>query len=278
MNTSERKKTIRYIVTFSFLVIMLAFIGPLLGGSPSSPGLGFIIWGTAPLLVGVLMRSVTRDWSDLGLGPALRKKALGYLISILAFPVAMVFTVLVGAMISVSSISGFSMVSYLKTVLSALAVFFIFALFEEFGWRGYLVPKLASIGINGYLASVIVGVIWASWHLPFIRELTWLYSSEDLLTFIPRFFLAMFAFSILYNEIRIITGTFWPAVLMHCIGNSFGHPLAEYVTIATGKVYLGSVGDGLFTIAFIGLLGIALNRWRMRRERSRAMARQLTTS
>jgi cytochrome bd-type quinol oxidase subunit 1 len=124
---------------------------------------------------------------------------------------------------------------------------------------------LASLGINSYIAAALVAVVWASWHLPYFRELSWVYTSEDLITFIPRFYLISFALSIVYGEIRSITATFWPAVLMHCVGNSFGHPLvAEYVTFATGKAYLGSVGNGLFVIAFFVLLGVAINRWRSR--------------
>ncbi|MBZ0285776.1 MAG: hypothetical protein K8L97_33915, partial [Anaerolineae bacterium] len=74
---------------------------------------------------------------------------------------------------------------------------------------------------------------------------------------------ACIAFSPVFGEIRIITGTFWTAVLMHAAGNAFGHPLAaEYVEIATGKEYLGSVGNGLFAIAFMFLIGGAINRWR----------------
>lgn len=265
MSNFERNKTIRYIVIFSVLVSVVAFISPLLGGSPSSFGPGFILWGTAPLLLAVLMRIVTRDWSDAGLKPAIREKALWYIISILAFPVMTVLTFFIGEMVSVSAFSGFSLAQYLKTFLPSLAMFFIFAIFEEFGWRGYLVPKLASIGINSYLASAIVAIVWATWHLPYIRDLTWVYSSEDLITFIPRFYLAMFAFALLYNEIRLITGSVWPAVLMHCITNSFGHPLAaDFLTIAPGKDYLVSA-TGLFMIAFAGLLGIASNRWRMRK-------------
>lgn len=37
---------------------------------------------------------------------------------------------------------------------------------EEIGWRGYLLPRLSSsLGLPA--ASLIVGVIWACWHLPF---------------------------------------------------------------------------------------------------------------
>lgn len=262
MKEAERKKTVRSIVLFSLLVTVVAWLSPLLGGSPSSPGLGFILWGTAPMLIALLLRAITRDWSAAGLQPVIRRNARWYLISIVAFPIMTVFTIMIGEVTGVSTFTGFALGPYLKTFLVALPIFLSFAVFEEFGWRGYLAPKLASIGINTYLASAIVALVWATWHMPYIRELTWAYSTEALSIFIPRYYLALFAFAILYHEIRLMTGTIWPAVLMHGITNAFGHPLtADFLTIAPGKDYLVSA-SGLLMIAFTGLLGIALNRWR----------------
>jgi membrane protease YdiL (CAAX protease family) len=37
---------------------------------------------------------------------------------------------------------------------------------EEIGWRGFALPRLAGrVGLPG--ASIILGIIWACWHLPF---------------------------------------------------------------------------------------------------------------
>jgi membrane protease YdiL (CAAX protease family) len=265
MTNPERKKTIRNLVVFSILVNVVAWLGLILGGDPTSPGLGFLIWGTAPILVSLLVRAVTRDWSDLGVRPGVKKNIRWYLVSLLAYPVVIALTLFIGDLISVSSFSKFSLDPFIQAVLPAIMIFFFFALFEEVGWRGYLAPKIYSIGINVYLAHALVAVVWASWHLPFVRELS-SYTTEGLATYIPRLYLGAFAFSIVYGEIRMITATFWPAVLMHWVGNAIANPLvAGFVLFTAGKEYLGSIGvDGLIMIAFFGLLGIAINRWRLR--------------
>jgi membrane protease YdiL (CAAX protease family) len=266
MNISKRKKTIVSVVAFSILVTAVAWLAPFLGGSPSSPGLGFILWGTAPMLVSLLMRLVNRDWSDLGFKPEIRQNILWYGISILAYPLIMLLALLIGTMLSVSSLAQFSIGDYMQIALTALPIFFIFAIFEELGWRGYLAPKLANLGINSYLAAALLALVWTGWHLPYIRELSWIYSSEEFLSFIPRYYLLLFAFSVLYGEIRKQTGSFWPAVLMHAVSNAFGHPLAaDYVRVADGKDYLGSVSTGLFIIVLTFLLGIAIQQWRMKK-------------
>jgi membrane protease YdiL (CAAX protease family) len=43
------------------------------------------------------------------------------------------------------------------------------ALGEELGWRGFALPRLQS-RIGPLSASLVIGVIWAAWHLPYYAD------------------------------------------------------------------------------------------------------------
>ena len=44
-------------------------------------------------------------------------------------------------------------------------VVFVLVVGEELGWRGYALPRLL-VGRSALAASLILGVLWAAWHLP----------------------------------------------------------------------------------------------------------------
>ena len=145
-------------------------------------------------------------------------------------------------------------------MLPLAVTFLIFAFFEEVGWRGYLAPRV--YGLNDrLLGHALVGVIWASWHLPYLREL-WAHTSEGLVTLLPRFVLGTFVFAVVYGEIRIRTGSVWPAVLMHWTGNTLANTLLSgfagegFVALVPGLEWLGSFGvEGILMIGLFGLAG-----------------------
>jgi membrane protease YdiL (CAAX protease family) len=55
--------------------------------------------------------------------------------------------------------------AYLLLMVSALVVT-LFTFGEEYGWRGYLLPRMLPLG--EIRASLLVGVIWGVWHLPLL--------------------------------------------------------------------------------------------------------------
>ena len=63
-------------------------------------------------------------------------------------------------------ISSFILVLFILTLVVAPIINFIPAFGEEYGWRGYLLPKLMLLGRKK--ALVISGIIWGLWHLPFV--------------------------------------------------------------------------------------------------------------
>ena len=260
MMQSSRKQTVRNIIIFAILVNGLAWLGSVLGGDPTAPGPGFLVWATAPIVSALVMKLLLRDKVSLGFKPAFKGNGRWYALSILAFPLAISIVLGLGLLLGASAISNFTVPAFVTAMIPLAVTFFIFAFFEEVGWRGYLAPKVYGLN-DGLLGHVLVGVIWASWHLPYLREL-WAHTSEGLVTLLPRIILGTIVFAVVYGEIRIRTGSVWPAVLMHWIGNTYANTLLtgsageEFVTFVLGKEWLGSFGvAGVLVIALFGLLG-----------------------
>jgi membrane protease YdiL (CAAX protease family) len=283
MRATEKKQAIRNIIIFAILVNGLAWLGPVLGGDPTAPGPGFLVWATAPIVSALVMRFLLRDKVSLGFKPKFRGNGRWYALSILAFPLAISIVLGLGLLLGASAISNFTVPAFVTAMIPLAVTFFIFAFFEEVGWRGYLAPKVYGLN-DGLLGHVLVGVIWASWHLPYLREL-WAHTSEGLVTLLPRIILGTIVFAVVYGEIRIRTGSVWPAVLMHWIGNTYANTLLtgsageEFVTFVLGKEWLGSFGvAGVLLIAIFGLLGSILYlKRRGQRETQPAMPAGQTT-
>ena len=263
MVTTNRKQSLRNIIIFFILVTALGWLGPVLGGDPSTPGPGFLVWATAPMVSALVMKFLLRDEVSLGFKPAFRGNGRWYALSILVYPVTITLVLALGLLLGASTISNFSAPAFVTALIPLAVTFFIFAFFEEVGWRGYLAPKVYCLN-DKLLGHVLVGVIWASWHFPYLREL-WAHTSEGLVMLLPRFILGTIVFAVVYGEIRIRTGSVWPAVLMHWIGNTFANTLLAgfagegFVSLVPGKEWLGSFGvEGVFVIVLFGLLGSVL--------------------
>ena len=102
------------------------------------------------------------------------------------------------------------------TLLLQIAVALPFMLSEEIGMRGYLQPRLMSLGRRR--ALLLVGLVWATWHMPLIF-LTPLLPVGNKLISLPLFYGAIVAGSFFYGYLRIYTGSVWPSTIAHGVHN-----------------------------------------------------------
>ncbi|MGF7049464.1 membrane protease YdiL (CAAX protease family) [Paenibacillus sp. DS2015] len=270
------KKTLRNIIVFSLIVLSCGWVGRLVdlkATTDASGSLGQLIWIVSPLLGMIIIRTFRGDgWRDLGIKPRFKKNIFLYLVSILFFPISTIIIVLIGHNLKLMDASILSPL-FLTVFAAALIPSFTKNIFEEFAWRGYLTPKLFSLGYNRLLIHIYVGVIWAAWHIPYLLILT--DTTEGMITFIPRVMIGLIVQSIVYGEIRLRTNSVWPAVIMHTIGNAFVDSLIlhKYLNIRTEFNYLVTPSpEGVLAILITAITGIWLYKMRKnKREQSSTM-------
>ena len=264
MGTHNNKRTIRNLIIFTILVLASGWLGrwiDALTGSSSSAGMGMLIWITAPLVISFLLRALAGDgWRDLGIKPAFKGNGVWYAISILVYPLCATLIVVIGLAAGVISFSASATGGMFVQAFTLLLVSQILTnIPEEFGFRGYLAPKMYGLPSNTFVAHVMVGLIWGLWHTPYLAAIT-PYTTESLTTLLPRFLLGTIVASIVYGEIRLLTNSVWPAVLMQTAGGAFigALMLDDLITISSRTWLFTPVLEGGLLIIFFTLIGVGI--------------------
>jgi membrane protease YdiL (CAAX protease family) len=175
----ERRDTVSAVrrhplITFFVLTYLLAWILwlPLVilrDTIPAPQGLVLALLGSAvPSLLGIVLTAIV-------LGRGSLRKLLGRLLIWRVDPrwylvVVLGPAALVGGIVAFNALLGGPAIRVKVPLLAAVITlaFHIFpgsALGEEIGWRGYALPRLQA-GRSALSASLILGVIWAFYHLP----------------------------------------------------------------------------------------------------------------
>ena len=157
-------------------------------------------------------------------------------------------------------ISGFSLLIFLVvtkenvhvepaySLLFYMVIFLFFSpLWEEIGWRGYLLPRMQAL-FNPIQASLIIGFIWGLWHLPIYLAIN-PYGNKTILFFLF-VFIGCFPISILqtwlYNSTK---GSLLLCVLFH-----------DAINAAAGYFYLNltnrEIRPFVISVAFFACVAI----------------------
>src|SRR5215216_2507629 len=213
---------------------------------------GFVlggVWSSTPTVATLIMLLVvTRDgyskegWKSLGL------HRLGLNVWWIAFGAILLITVAASAVVWATPLASFIMPEsgILNVVINFVISFAIaaltFSLAEEIGMRGYLQPRLMSLGRTR--ALLVVGLVWATWHMPLYYFVAKLFPVGNVLFFLPLFYGTIVAASFFFGYLRIYTGSIWPASIAHAVHNTAWSTLTAFtVTSSAGLVNLYLVGD-----------------------------------
>jgi membrane protease YdiL (CAAX protease family) len=245
-------------------------------GNPSSESLGMLLWLVIPVIITLLLRTFGGDgWKDFGIKPNFKGNIKWYLVALLVYPVLTTLVLLIGRCIGMITFPNFSITSLgliLQTFALGMLPQFIKNIFEEAAWRGHLAPKIYSLPINKYIGHLIVGFIWGAWHIPYYlffldHSVLSQFTTLSLAAFIPLSILVMIAWGMVFGEIRLLTNSIWPAVLMHMVEDAFLNQLFldNHIQILPGKDWLISPVNGLIGILLFAGLGIWLSKIRKKK-------------
>src|ERR671917_860853 len=255
---------------FSVLVLLLAVGAALLInmlGLASNMLTWAPLWASTPAVAAlVMMLVVTRDgysregWKVLGLhrlGLSVWWIAIG-----LTFLMSLVASIIVWATPLASLImpEGGLGAPLLQFLTGVVLMTLTFSLGEELGWRGYLLPQLLSIG--GTRAMVLVGLVWAAWHMPLIFLTPLYHASGNRLIVVPLFVGTIVAASFFFGYLRLWTGSVWPASLAHTTHNSAWTTLGAF-TLTSNPVVINEylLGDnGILILVGTAVAAVWLSR------------------
>lgn len=97
-----------------------------------------------------------------------------------------------------------------------LSLFISSGMGEEFGWRGYALPRFQAKW-NALTSSIVLGLIWASWHIPtFFIQGAGLYQ-KNFWDWIPAMLLGSVIYTWIFNNTK---GSVLAAALLHTSFNT----------------------------------------------------------
>lgn len=120
----------------------------------------------------------------------------------------------------------------------------LFAFGEEFGWRGYLLPKLLPLGVRR--ALLVHGVIWGVWHWPIIamgHNYGLGYPGAPLVGMLLMVGFTV-AVGVVFGWLSLRSGSVWPAALGHAMVNGAGG-LGLLFLVGEPDLLLGPTASGL---------------------------------
>ena len=120
---------------------------------------------------------------------------------------------------------------------------------EEIGWRGFALPQLQG-RYSALVASLIIGVFWALWHLPLFWDAQSTMTEVPFILFFVNIVVVSVIYTWLYNNTK---GSLLFVTLFHATGNTAG-----VMALEAGLSFAGYVFAETVVILFISVVLVAV--------------------
>ncbi len=213
----------------------------IVGGVLVSQGqdIGGLLFIISPILLAVILRVGFRQgWQTAGLRPNFRGHGYDYALAVLVWPIIAAITLTGGIITGALTVPNGLIGMWLVGIVTMLPLTLLYSICEEFGWRGYLEPQLEKLGVPDFYRHLLVGVIWALWHIPYLMTFGSV-ANLPAWQLIPLYGVATLAMAVWYGVSRKRTNSVWPAVIAHGWANAILWPLivGEIVTINSSLIF-----------------------------------------
>lgn len=155
--------------------------------------------------------------------------------------------------VSAQSFGYFALNLVVSVCLSAVLFMPFSGLGEEAGWRGFLQPALAE-RFGATKGTVLVGLIWAYWHIP-VNMAGYNDATHPWLSTFVLFPVFCVAFAFALGWLTKRSGSLWPAALAHTANNT----LSGGLLIVPDSWWSGQAAN-LVAAVFVGLFAVWLYR------------------
>jgi membrane protease YdiL (CAAX protease family) len=144
-------------------------------------------------------------------------------------------------------------------ISTGLVIGTLFALGEEIGWRGYMLPRLLGRGLVP--AMLLVGFLHGVWHLSLMLTTDLYHNSGNPLLVVPLFLVTLTLAGVFFGFLRLWTGSVWPVAIAHAAANTAWEVMTE-MTETKSPLVLEYVGgeSGVIMIAGLALFSVLVIR------------------
>lgn len=136
-------------------------------------------------------------------------------------------------------------------LIADLCVGTVFALSEELGWRGYMLPHMRGVGLVP--AMLAVGFLHGVWHLPLLLTTDYYHATGNPWIVAPLFLVTLTLAGVFYGFLRVWTGSVWPVAIAHSAVN-LAWGLSREVSATQSPAVLEYVGGESGLVMITALL------------------------